>query len=244
MRVFCDYNQDFDRFLKTVVEYVMEKYSENLDLRNVEEIELVREVKNSPTDGRFSESRIVVTERLFKMLPTLDISKLKGNGVFEEIVGALYHEMGHATDSVRMPALYSRVFNGRCDELENWAIKAFLEFVAERRTRFIGTEEYDIYCESIKSALWNVYENNYPNDAFFNCTMLFVYFIIKTDVKRNRNQFLGDDSSKLLLEYANVLEEALLAVYNQLPFNEIEKCIPIADVMRKYMPLFEQAYAK
>ena len=159
MRVFCAYNQEYDRFLISVVEYVIRKYGDNLDLRNVEEIELIKTVEDSTTDGRFLGSRIVVTERLYKMLPTLDIGQLEGNAVFAEIVGVLYHEMGHATDMVRMPKMYTCVLHEDLT-LENMATYLFLEYVAELRTQYVGINEYDAYAQGTPVVI------PFPGDSF------------------------------------------------------------------------------
>ena len=243
MRVFCAYNQEYDRFLISVVEYVIRKYGDNLDLRNVEEIELIKTVEDSTTDGRFLGARIVVTERLYKMLPILDIMQLEDNEVFEEIAGVLYHEMGHATDMVRMPKMYSCVLYEDLT-LENMATYLFLEYIAERRTQYLGINEYDTFCASIKAGEWNKYDVWSSKDAFYYLSKLFVYFIIKTNVKGNRREYLNDDKSQLLLEYVNALDHALQTVYSLLPFDEVEKCKPIADVMKKYGPIFDRTYTK
>ena len=54
MKVFCAYNQDYDKFLNAVVEYIMEKYGDNLDLQNVQVIELIRKIEDSTTDRKRS----------------------------------------------------------------------------------------------------------------------------------------------------------------------------------------------
>ena len=243
MRVICAYNQEYDGFLRSVVEYVIHKYGDNLDLRNVEVIELIKKVGDSITDRRFLGSRIVVTERLYKMLPTLDIGQLEGNAVFAEIVRVLYHEMGHATDMVRMPKMYTCVLHEDLT-LENMATYLFLEYVAELRTQYVGINEYDAFCDSINVGEWNKYDVWDSEAAFYYVSKLFVYFIIKTNAKGNRSEYLNDDKSQLLLEYVNALEHALQDVYSELPFDEVERCKPIVDVMKKYEPIFDRTYAK
>lgn len=44
MRVFCVYNEEYDRFLKQVVDYVLEEYGADLDISDLQEIELVKEI--------------------------------------------------------------------------------------------------------------------------------------------------------------------------------------------------------
>ena len=45
MKIYCKYNEEYDRFLKRLVEYVLQKYGSELDITGVKEIELVKEIK-------------------------------------------------------------------------------------------------------------------------------------------------------------------------------------------------------
>ena len=45
MKVFCAYNHEYDRFLKSVVDYILCKYGDDLELKNIDEIELVKELE-------------------------------------------------------------------------------------------------------------------------------------------------------------------------------------------------------
>ena len=80
MKVFCEYNQEYDAFLKEAVQYTLDRYESRLELSNLEEIELIDKSKiKIETDGRTCRSgkEIVVTSRLCEMLPSYNISDIR-----------------------------------------------------------------------------------------------------------------------------------------------------------------------
>ena len=97
MKVYCLYNEVFDQFLKEVVQLILSKYSSQLNIESLEEIELVnKNVYPYETDGRIiSNSKIVVTSRLYELLPCFDITTLKENENFIKLKKTLYHELRH-----------------------------------------------------------------------------------------------------------------------------------------------------
>ena len=120
MNVFCIYNDNLDRFLKDVVQYTLGLYGEELNISKVEEIQLKSTNEfDYDTDGRTYDggTKILVTSRLYDMLPCFEISKLKKNDEFLMIVNALFHEMGHATDWLIFPNMYYAAtdFNSKKD---------------------------------------------------------------------------------------------------------------------------------
>lgn len=94
MKIFCAYSQELHRFLNEVVKLVLDKYGSNLNIHTLEEIELVN--KNDlpyETDGKvLSKSKIIVTSRLYELLPTLTISELINNNDYRMLRKTLYHE--------------------------------------------------------------------------------------------------------------------------------------------------------
>ncbi len=65
MRVYCSYKKEFNEFLIAVVKLVIKEYGYNLNIKSLEEIELVnKNVYSYPTDGRtIDKSKIIVTSR-------------------------------------------------------------------------------------------------------------------------------------------------------------------------------------
>ena len=110
MNIICRYNKKLEDFLKSVVEYTLGKYGQELNLVNLQQIELINISKfNLEKDGSTDKNgtRIIVTSRLYDMLPCFSIEKIEKDTNFKKIVNTLYHEMGHITDWVRYPKLYA-----------------------------------------------------------------------------------------------------------------------------------------
>ena len=107
MRIFCQYNPQLDCFLKGLVEYVLDSYGNQLLLDDLEEIELIKDLPGS-SDGRVIEGgkKIVLSSRLFSLLPTYEVSELLENINYRLIVNTLYHEMGHVSDMKTIPKKY------------------------------------------------------------------------------------------------------------------------------------------
>ena len=78
MQIYCSYNQELYDFLNKVVGLILDKYGTQLNISSLEEIELINK-KDLPyeTDGKvLSKSKIIVTSRLYELLPTLTIGEL------------------------------------------------------------------------------------------------------------------------------------------------------------------------
>ena len=245
MKVFCAYNHEYDRFLKSVVNYILCKFGDDLELNNIEEIELVKELENKNSDGRYQGNRIVLAERLYRSLPCLDISLVENSETFKGIVGTLYHEMGHATDMVRMPKLYNDVFTAFVAEdvsVDLYAVYLFLEYVAERRSSVIHTKEHDEYCMTVESGSWNRYKNAPAEMAFLFMSKILVYYIVRKEASCDFKSCFG--KNKLIAEYVEALSEALNFTYSELPFDDKEKCSVIKNAMERYLPAFVDEYAR
>ena len=108
MRIFCQYNPQLDNFLHELVEYVLDLYGKQLLLDDLEEIEL-KEGLTGSSDGRVKDGgkKIVLSSRLFSLLPTYKVSELLENETYRHIANILYHEMGHVSDMKMMPQIYA-----------------------------------------------------------------------------------------------------------------------------------------
>lgn len=101
------------RLSNQVVEYILNKYDNQLNITTLEEIELVdKNIFEYDTDAKIiSKNKIVVTSRLYELLPSLDILSLITNNDFKLLCNTIYHEMGYINDMALMPQLYRCVLN-------------------------------------------------------------------------------------------------------------------------------------
>ena len=104
----CKYDEQLNLFLGNIVQYTLRKYAFKLDISSLREVELIN-VGELPiqTDGRvIDDSKIILTSRLFDLLPNYEIERLYRNKNFKQIVCTLYHEMGHINDMKLYPKIY------------------------------------------------------------------------------------------------------------------------------------------
>ena len=246
LKVFCNYNKEYDHFLKQVVEYVLEQYGSVLDIRNLKEIELVREIEdNKISDGRLEDygTRIVIAERKYRQLPCLDIRKLKEEDTFKSVVSTLVHEMGHATDMVRMPSMYRQVYHSKENMTsESVATMLFLEYVANLRTDAIYTGEHNTFCLQVAKGMWNKYRDWPPEFAFYYMAKISVYFLVRTSINNNRDYYLKQLNDKLFSDFLEALDHALVQTYQCLPFDDSKKCFRIEAVLNEYIYRFGEKY--
>lgn len=246
MKVFCGYNEKYDHFLKQVVDYVLEQYGYTLDTRNLKEIELVRVIEdNVLSDGRLEAcgTRIVLSERKYRKLPYLDISRLKEDDAFRSVVSTLVHEMGHATDMIRMPTMYRQVYDSEENLTpETVATLLFLEYIANLRTDAIYTGEHNTFCLQVAKGMWNKYRDWPPDFAFYNMAKISVYFLVRTTINNNRDYYLKIMNDVLYSEFLEALERALTLTYQCLPFDDSKCCFRIRDVLNEYIHRFEAKY--
>lgn len=206
MKIFCLYNQDFHVFLNQVVEYILNKYGNQLNITTLEEIELVN--KNTfeyDTDGKIiSKNKIVVTSRLYELLPSLDILSLITNSDFKLLCNTIYHEMGHINDMALMQQLYGCVLNNDKIDTNYIASLFWLEYIAEKRTAGLENVNDMEMCDKFIKRKWkcSIFNLNSANDNnFFYLIKILPYFLARTLDRDIRNQYLDAINNELLVNY-------------------------------------------
>lgn len=249
MRIYCLYNQKFHIFLNEVVKLILDKYGSQLNIDTLEEIELVN--KNQfeyETDGRIVDSRkIIVTSRLYELLPTLDIEKLNDNKNYKLLRQTLYHEMGHINDMVLMPSLYKYAFSE--DKNEEQIVSQFwLEYLAEKRSDgFEGIENFDL-CEQFVKENWKCtmisLDSNYNSKNFAYLVKVLPYFMAATQGPDIRNYYLSQIKNDLLKEFINDLDKEILELEKSDLFDDVAILSGIYDIINKYYKKFMTAFRK
>lgn len=157
MKIYCEFNTDYEPLLQDIVNYAIENYGNHLNISTLIEIELAdKELFPYETEGKLaSKEKIFLNSGRFELLPCLDIKTLYDNTDFKSIVNTLVHEMGHLNDWLAMPNLYECVFD--CQNKKHYSIALFwLEYIAESRTANLGLYDYTSYCKDVASELWDI----------------------------------------------------------------------------------------
>ncbi len=163
MKIYCFYNYEYHIFLNKVVELVLNQYGSDLNISTLREIEL-RNINEFEiiTDGRtVGNGKIIVTSRLYDLLPTLDIECLNENNNYKLLRQIIYHEMGHINDMAYMPNIYKCVLENIQNKVAKINISTaslfWLEYKDEKRS--FGFENiYDLeICDSFVDSEWMCY---------------------------------------------------------------------------------------
>ena len=251
MRVFCKYDLELDRFLKSVVSYVFNLFGNDIVLNCLEEIELVKQIEGAPieTDGRISGDgrKITLTARLFDRLPTYDISKLKLNEEFQTIVCTIYHEMGHIADRSTMPSIYAAAVPQSTDDKQILAPFFWAEYLAEKRSSKTNLVSYQDFCDDFVKREWKSFDYNFDNPTeanfFFLCKML-AYFMGRTTRENVRETFCRKVVNPLLKEFIDVLGKELVDLEQKFPFDDVKLLDNLSNVLIEYCSKFSQKFAQ
>ena len=77
IEAYCKYDKEMDLLVKDVVKYTLNKYGKQLNISTLKEVE-VRNVQEfeCPIDGRVvDKTKIVLTSRLFELLPSYELAE-------------------------------------------------------------------------------------------------------------------------------------------------------------------------
>lgn len=247
MKIICRYNKELDRFLKKVVRYTLNKYGQGLNLSRLEVIEL-KDISEFElmTDGRcMDETSIVVTSRLYDVLPSYDIRKLKKNKDFKMIVNTLHHELGHISDWTSYPSIYK--YGSEMDDAKKGLPALFwLEFLAEKRSFDTGEVDKTDFCNQFVECKWQPYKCDFEHcstENFFYLNKTLPYFIVGISKKDAWEYYMNRINNSILVSYITELTEELRRLEQMLPFDDIDKLSKLYQIMNDYYKQFKTEYA-
>lgn len=249
MRVYCLFNQKFHGFLNEAVKHVLDTYGSQLNIDTLEEIELVN--KNEfeyETDGRIVDShKIIVTSRLYELLPSFDIEKLDGNKEYVLLRQALYHELGHINDMALMPNLYKCAFR-QDDSKERIVSQFWLEYIAERRTEgFEGVEDFGL-CDDFVKHSWKCtmssFESDFNSSNFAYLIKVLPYFLSATKDSDIRGSYINQLKNSLLIEFIKELDKEILYLEKRELFDDVAVLFGLYNIINRFYKRFIAAYRK
>lgn len=249
MKIYCSYNEEFHIFLNKVVELILQEYGSQINISSLEEIELVNKNEFAyDTDGRVVDnSKIIVTSRLYELLPSFDIESLGNNKEYKLLKQTLYHEMGHINDMVLMPNLYKCAFSDDNNE-EQIVSQFWLEYLAERRSDgFEGIKNFDL-CEQFIKESWKCTMisliSNYNSKNFAYLVKVLPYFMAATQEPDTRNYYINQIKNDLLIGFISELDKEILELEKSDLFDDVTMLSGIYDIINKYYKKFMTAFRK
>lgn len=247
MKVSCSYSQNMDKFIKRVVDYTVDNYALDLDISALKSILLIPSSQLPyHTDGKTCNrgTEILVTSRLYELLPSLEIDKISDNINFKCIVNTLYHEMGHVNDWKKMPNLYMVV--ERADNIKHaWPALFWLEYISEKRSCSANLISYADFCSSFVKQEWksNQFNFQFANEKnFFYLTKVLSYFMARTINYCDRNAYLGVCENELLKKLIADID-AEISKLEKIPlFDDPNKLEPLYKIFDNYLSKFRKRF--
>lgn len=245
MNIICHYDIKLNCFLAEVVKFVLCTYAQDLDLSKLREIALFRKEDFSYSfDGRTIENgtKIILTSRLFDVLPCFNIEKISNCPDFALIVNTLYHEMGHVNDWRFMPKLYREVIDAD-DPKDIMAIRFWLEYIAEKRSYQSGLARniYKEYCETFVKWDWPAKDFNYEHDDmnnYFYLVKATPYFMARSIDPLIRNDYLGQIKNPVLQSFIVDLDREIKLLDTYSLFDDAEPLSNLSQIIQEYRQRF------
>lgn len=248
MRISCSYSKNMDKFLKRVVDYTVDNYAFDLDISALKSIQLIPSSQLPyPTDGKTCNrgTEILVTSRLYELLPSHEIDQLSDNMNFKCIVNTLYHEMGHVNDWKKMPGLYVAV--ERADNIKHaWPALFWLEYISEKRSCSTNLVSYAVFCNSFVRREWksNQFNLQFANEEnFFYLTKVLSYFMARTINHCDRNAYLEVCKNELLKQLIADLDAEISKLEKLSLFDDPDKLEPLYKILDNYLSEFCKRFA-
>ena len=245
MNIICSYNDNLKSFLVEIVQFVLTKYAKDLDLSNLTEVELFKK-EDFPysLDGRTTKggTKIILTSRLFELLPCFSIEKLNGNADFNLILETLYHEMGHVNDWLLMQSLYRAVADAS-DPKDVMAVQFWLEYIAEKRSCLLGLSQkaHIDFCEVFISWKWPAKQFNYEDASmnnYFYLVKVIPYFLARSIDSMERADYLFRMRNLILKDFISDLDKEIKRIETIGLFDSVEPLRPLSQVINIYRPIF------
>lgn len=248
IKVFCEYNSELDVFLKSIIRYIFSTLDHSLNLKALEEIELV-DVSTFPyeTDGRVINEgkKILLTSRLYSKISTYNIYELENDENFIHIINTLYHELGHVSDMAAMPNIYKAA--QKLDNIKQMLPSYFwAEYIAEKRSSTIIPADHSDYCNDFVRRRWRCNKFNFETateDNFFYLCKAMSYYMGRTTVLDSRHQYNSKMTNPLLQMFVTEIEKELNLLDCRIPFDRVETLSKLYDIMNEYYIKFKKQYA-
>lgn len=247
MKIYCSYDVELDKFLKKVVRRILKDNESQLNLETLKEIELLNKDEFSyMSDAKTLEGcKIVLSSRLFELLPTYNLKLLKKNNDYKMLVGTLIHEMIHISDMKLLPNLYKCVIENKN---MNWFLVAlfWIEYLTEKMSCEYIDVDYTDACAEFSNLNWecnmcDLY-SNYNESNFFYLTKYIPYFMARTRDYSKRKIYLNIMNNDLLKDYIEELGAELELLDSIKRFDDVSLLKNLYTIMNKYYKKFINEY--
>lgn len=232
----CEFNKNYEIFLAEVYEYVVSNFARDFNLSSLNKIE-IEESLPGLSDGRMIDpNNILLSKRLYDLLPILDIASLYGNDDFDSIVGALCHELCHINEQSVMPSIHEICYNEIKDI--NYCVALFwIEYIVETKTNAKITRNKSNFCKDVALCNWNIIKFNYEDadtSNYFYLIKILSYVLANCQMPTYSNTIKNTTVKNMVIE----LYDAISQIKGLYPFDSINNLDEIKRIFLSYKKQF------
>lgn len=233
----CKFNKNYESFLKDVYEYVVENFAKDFYLSVLNKIEIVPSLPCS-SDGKIEGTNILLSKRLYDLLPTLDPDQLRDNDDFNLIVSTLYHEFCHLNEQTILPNIHA-ICNRVDIDIDYFVAQFWIEYIVETKTNSVFKRNKSKFCDDIALNEWAINKADYNTQNTTN-----YFYLIKVlpyalaCCQNEKSDYVVRIKNPIIRNMVVELYDAISNIQNKYPVDDMNSLNEIKRIFLTYQKTF------
>ena len=233
----CKFNKNYEVFLKLVYKYVVDNFAKDFNLSVLNKVEIVPSLPCS-SDGRIEGTNILLSKRLYDLLPTLDLDLLRDNNDFDLIVSTLYHELCHLNERTILPNIHA-ICNRDDIDIDYFVAQFWIEYIVEIKTNAVFKRNKSKFCDDIALNEWKINKADYDTQNTTN-----YFYLIKVlpyalaYCHNQKSDYVVQIKNPIVRNMVIELYDAISNVQNKYPVDDMNSLNEIKRIFSTYQKTF------
>lgn len=233
----CKFNKNYEVFLKHVYEYVVENFAKDFNLSVLNKIEIVPSLP-CLSDGRIEGTNILLSKRLYDLLPALDLDLLRDNNDFNFIVSTLYHELCHLNEQTILPNIHA-ICNRDDIDIDYFVAQFWIEYIVETKTNAIFKRNKSKFCDDIAINGWKINKADYDTQNTTN-----YFYLIKVlpyalaYCHNQKSDYVAQIKNPIVRNMVIELYDAISNIQDKYPVDDMNSLNEIKRIFFTYQKTF------
>lgn len=230
----CKFNNYYENFLSKIYKNVITNFARDFDLSALSKIEIV-EVLHGSSDGRLIGNDILLSKRLFDLLPTLDIESLENNSVFNLLISTLFHELCHLNERSITPNIHSM-----CDrdiiDIDYFVALVWIEYIVELKTNLVFKRKKTDFRKAVALNEWKICKSNFNDfdtSNYFYLVKVLPYILADLD-DTTINEYSKQIKNTVVKRMVIELYYTVTRIKKYYPFDDFKILNQIKNILLHY----------
>ncbi len=233
----CKFNKNYEVFLKHVYEFVIENFAKDFNLSVLNKIEIVPSLP-CLSDGRIEGTTILLSKRLYDLLPTLDLDLLRDNDDFNLIISTLYHELCHLNEQTILPNIHA-ICNRDDIDIDYFVAQFWIEYIVEIKTNAVFKRNKSNFCDDIALNEWKINNADYDTQNTTNYFYLIKVLPYALAYYHNeKSDYVARIKNPIVRNMTVELYDALSNIQNEYPVDDMNSLNEIKRIFLTYQKTF------